>query len=58
MKFPLHTAVKHSNQEIIEMMLLAVVDKDVRDSKNQTPSQLAAQLNKNGSHGQILTTLC
>jgi len=57
-KFPLHTAVKHSNQEIIGMMLLAGVDKDVKDSNIQTPRELAAKLNKNGSHGQILTMLC
>jgi len=57
-KFPLHTAVKHGNQEIIGLMLLAGVDKDVRDSKTQTPSQLAAELNKNGSHNQILAMLC
>jgi len=57
-KFPLHTAVKHSNQEIIGMMLLAGVNKDVTDANIQTPSQLAAKLNKNGSHRQILTMLC
>jgi len=56
-KFPLHTAVKNCNQEIIGMMLIAGVDKDVRDSKNQTPIALAAKLNKGGSHGHILTML-
>jgi len=56
-KFPLHTAVKHSNQEMIRMMLFLGVQKDVRDSKSQTPTQLAAKLNTNGSHGQILTML-
>jgi len=58
MKFPLHTAVKYSNQEIIRMMLLDGVNKDVRDSKNQTPCQLAAKVNNNGTHGEILTMLC
>jgi len=57
-KFPLHTAVKYSNQEIIGMMLIAGVQTDVRDSNKQTPCQLAAKLNKDGSHGQILTMLC
>lgn len=56
-KFPVHTAVKYSNIEIVELMLLAGIDKDVRDSKNQTPLQLAAKLNKNGSHDQIIAML-
>lgn len=56
-KFPMHTAVKYSNQEIVEMMLLAGIDKDVRDSNKQTPLQLAAKLNKNGSHDQIIAML-
>jgi len=56
-KFPLHTAVKNSNEAIIGMMLIAGVNKDVQDSKNQTPSELAAKLNKYGSHSQILTML-
>jgi len=56
-KYPLHTAVKHNDQEIIEMMLLIDVQKDVKDSKNQTPSELAEKLNQNGSHDQILALL-
>jgi len=56
-KFPLHTAVKNRNQEIIRLMLIAGVGRGVRDSKSQTPSQLAATLNRNGSHDQILTML-
>merc|ERR1712194_859942 len=53
-KFPLHIAVKHNNQEVIALMLTAGVRKDVRDSKEQSPSQLAAKLNINRSHSQIL----
>lgn len=56
-KFPLHTAVKHGNQEIIGKMLLLGLKKDVRDSKSQTPRHLAAKLNTNGSHDCILTML-
>jgi hypothetical protein len=57
-KFPLHTAVKHNNQEIIGMMLIVGAQKNVRDSKNHTPSELAASLNKNGSHNQAIAMLC
>merc|ERR1712130_292183 len=49
-KFPLHTAVKYSQEEIIGMMLLVGAQKDVKDSRAQTPLQLAAKLNKNRSH--------
>lgn len=56
-KFPLHTAVKENNQEIVALMLTAGVHKEWRDSKEQTPSQLAAKLNINGSHNQILAML-
>lgn len=56
-KFPLHTAVKYSSQDIIGMMLLAGAQRDVKDSKGQTPLQLAAKLNKNGSHDQIVAML-
>jgi len=56
-KFPLHTAVKHRQQEIIGMLLLIGAQKDVKDSKGQTPLQLAAKLNKNGSHDQIVDML-
>lgn len=56
-KFPMHTAVKYNNQEIIGMMLLAGAEKDVMDSKQQTPSQLAEKLNKDGSHDQVIAML-
>lgn len=56
-KFPLHSAVKYNNDEIIGMMLLLGANKDVKDSKGETPCQLAAKLNKNGSHDQILAKL-
>jgi len=56
-KFPLHTAVKNNNPEIVAMMLTTGVHKDVRDSNNQSPSQMAAKLNMHGSHSQILIML-
>jgi len=56
-KYPLHTAVKNNNQDIVGGMLTAGVNKDVQDSKNQTPLQLAAKLNSDGSHCHVLTML-
>jgi len=56
-KFPLHTAVKHSNVEIVEDLLLLGAKKDVKDSQKQTPSELASKINTNGSHDQIVALL-
>merc|ERR1711907_755340 len=56
-KFPMHTAVKHSNVDIVEALLLLGAKKDVKDSQKQTPSELAAKINTNGSHDQILALL-
>jgi len=56
-KFPLHTAVKYNNREIISMMLLAGTQKNVKDSKMQTPRELAIKMNKDGSHNEIILRL-
>lgn len=56
-KFPLHTAVKHKNEEMVGMLLRAGAQKNDRDSNNLTPSELAAKLNKDGSHMQIISEL-
>jgi len=56
-KFPLHTAVKYNDREIISMMLLAGVQTNVMDSKMQTPRELAIKLNKDGSHNEIILML-
>lgn len=53
-KFPLHTAVKYSNQDIVEMLLKCGADRSVLDSRKQTPGELAAKMNRNGSHDRIL----
>lgn len=56
-KFPMHTAVKHNSSRMISMMLLLGAQKDVKDSKMQTPIQLAAKLNNDGSHNFIIAML-
>jgi len=53
-KFPLHTAVKYDNQEMVGLMLVAGAKTNVKDSNNQTPSQLAAKLNEHGSRDRVL----
>lgn len=56
-KFPLHTAVKHQDDEIVRLLLKCGADQHVKDSRKQTPGELAAAMNKNGSHNQIIALL-
>jgi len=57
-KFPLHTAVKHKDEEMVKLLMQCGADQTVLSSKKQTPRQLAAKINKGGSHDQILAMLC
>jgi len=56
-KYPLHTAVKHNMQDMVDLLVRCGADKDALDSKKQTPVDLAQKLNKNGSLDPILATL-
>jgi hypothetical protein len=56
-KFPLHTAVKHRDAAMVDLLLKCGVDLSVLDSRHQTPGALAAKLNRNGSHERILALL-
>jgi membrane protein involved in colicin uptake len=56
-KFALHTAVKHTHEEMVGLLLKCGADKFAKDSRKQTASELAANMNKKGSHDQILTLL-
>lgn len=56
-KFPLHTAVKHKDDEMVGMLLRCGADMSKADSKNVTPRQLAEKVNVNGSHNNILALL-
>lgn len=58
-KFPLHTAVKHNNAEVVGLLLQCGANKNALDSKMQTPAEVAAKRNsKDGSHEKILAMLC
>merc|ERR1712023_339744 len=56
-KYPLHTAVKNNNKDMVRCLLLAGAQKDVKDSSNVTPRQLAERLNKSGSHRDTIAML-
>jgi membrane protein involved in colicin uptake len=47
-KFPLHTAVKHKNEEMIGLLLKCGVDKNAHDSRKQTAVQLAEKMKEDG----------
>lgn len=56
-KFPLHTAAKHNNEDMIAMLLMCGVDKYALDSKKQTAHEVATKMNKHGSNEMILARL-
>jgi len=56
-KFPLHTAAKHNNEDMIAMLLMCGVDKYALDSKKQTAHEVATKMNKKGSNEMILARL-
>jgi hypothetical protein len=56
-KFPLHTAVKQNDGEIVELLLKCGADHNAKDSRQQTPAELAATLNRSGSHDKIASLL-
>jgi len=43
-KFPLHTAVKYKEVEIIKLLLLCGADKHAKDSKGRCPRDVAVQM--------------
>merc|ERR1711865_288117 len=45
-KLPMHTAVKHQNDEMVQLLLKCGADKEAEDSKKQTPMQLAEKKSK------------
>lgn len=56
-KFPLHKAVSSKDAEMVRMMVLLDVDRSVKNSKGQTPADLAASLNKDRSMDAIIACL-
>merc|ERR1712216_686729 len=56
-KFPLHSAVKDNDVEMVWLLLKAGANVDARNSENQTAAEVAENLQKNGSHRQVLDLL-
>lgn len=54
---PLHAAVESNDEGMVELLLWAGAEVDVRDHKGRTPAELAMNLNKNGSHLGVLSHL-
>jgi len=48
-KFPLHEAVAKNNEEMVGLMVRLGADKGLKNSKGQTPEDLATQMNKKAS---------
>jgi len=56
-RFPLHAAVRKKDAEIVGLMVQLLVDKEAKNSKKQTATDLATKLNKKGSMDAILAIL-
>lgn len=56
-KYPLHTAVKLADQEMILLLLSSGADQSLKNSSGETPEQLARKLNKSGSHDRVSSAL-
>mmetsp|Transcript_63213 Transcript_63213/g.175926 ORF Transcript_63213/g.175926 Transcript_63213/m.175926 type:complete len:231 (-) Transcript_63213:20-712(-) len=52
-KYPLHTAVKRNNDDVVRILLEAGADPRLADSNKLTPQQLASKLNSDGSFTAI-----
>jgi len=56
-RFPLHAAVRKKDAEMVGLMVQLLVDKEAKNSKKQTATDLATKLNKKGSMDAILAIL-
>jgi len=56
-KFPLHEAVAKRHEEMISLLLQFGADATVKNSKGQTPADIARKMNKGGSMDTILSKL-
>mmetsp|Transcript_41634 Transcript_41634/g.77594 ORF Transcript_41634/g.77594 Transcript_41634/m.77594 type:complete len:247 (+) Transcript_41634:88-828(+) len=56
-KFPLHSAVKANDAEMVELLLTARADACAKNSAGQTPMQLAQRSNIEGSSDAVLEVL-
>lgn len=57
-KYPLHSAVKDNDPDLVRILLQAGADPSLRNSKGKTPRQLAEYYQgKHGAHATVLHTL-
>jgi membrane protein involved in colicin uptake len=47
-KYALHTAVKHQESEMVKMLIKCGARRDLKDSRGQTPRQVAEKISKSG----------
>jgi len=55
--YPLHRAVKQNDSVMVKLLLKFGADHSATNTWNLTPRQLAAKLNKNASHTEVLAVL-
>jgi len=55
--FPLHVACKRGDARMVELLLASGADATLRDSKGQTPVDVATRYNRKGSHMAVLQAL-
>jgi hypothetical protein len=56
-KFPIHSAVKDNDAEMVWLLLKSGANVEARNSENETAFEVAERLQNNGSHNQILDLL-
>jgi len=56
-KFPIHSAVKRNDAELVRALILTDAVLDSKDSQGCTALQLARKLDKNGSHTEVTLLL-
>eukprot|EP00931_Biecheleriopsis_adriatica_P115288 TRINITY_DN9109_c0_g1_i2.p1 TRINITY_DN9109_c0_g1~~TRINITY_DN9109_c0_g1_i2.p1 ORF type:complete len:343 (-),score=85.73 TRINITY_DN9109_c0_g1_i2:112-1071(-) len=54
MSYPLHKAAKQNDVEVVQLLLKAGADATKTNWRGQTPQDVAASLDRNGSHAKLL----
>jgi len=56
-KYPLHSAVKRQDLDLVQLLMRFNADPSLEDSNNLTPKMLAEKSNKDGSYAAIIQAL-
>jgi hypothetical protein len=56
-KYPLHSAVKENDPELIRLLLNSGANRCLKNSSGQTPLLLAQKSNRSGSHAAVIASL-